>query len=54
METRIHRKAKPPTDRRTDALAELGIRVVRFTNLEVMETFEGVCERIATVLRSAP
>jgi len=37
---------------RTDSLAMLGLRVIRFTNAEVMECFEGVCERIKTSLQS--
>ena len=36
---------------RTDVLGQSGIRVVRFTNLEVVEQFEGVCEKIRTTLR---
>ena len=36
---------------RTRALAELGLDVLRFTNVEVMENFEGVCESIRTRLR---
>ncbi len=35
---------------RSAALARLGIRVVRFTNMEVMQNFEGVCSEIARVL----
>ena len=31
---------------RTDKLKTLGLRVLRFTNAEVMEQFEAVCERI--------
>jgi very-short-patch-repair endonuclease len=31
---------------RTAALAALGLRVIRFTNTEVMQQFEAVCERI--------
>jgi very-short-patch-repair endonuclease len=33
-------------DARTEALALQGIRVIRFTNLEVMQQFDGVCARI--------
>jgi len=37
----------PRRDRaRTAALEASGIRVLRFTNLEVMQNFESVCERI--------
>ena len=35
---------------RSAALARLGIRVVRFTNVDVMQSFEGVCSEIARVL----
>jgi very-short-patch-repair endonuclease len=36
--------------RRTEELALLGIRVIRFDNLEVMQQFEGVCARIDEAL----
>jgi len=36
--------------RRTETLALQGIRVIRFTNLEVMQQFEGVCARIEEAL----
>jgi very-short-patch-repair endonuclease len=32
--------------RRTDVIGKLGLRVMRFTNLEVMTEFDAVCERI--------
>jgi very-short-patch-repair endonuclease len=35
---------------RTAALTRLGLRVIRFTNAEVMEQFEGVCSRIELAL----
>ena len=35
---------------RTAALAALNLRVIRFTNLEVREQFEGVCARITQAL----
>lgn len=35
---------------RTAALAALGLRVIRFTNAEVMQQFEAVCERIERLL----
>ena len=35
---------------RTAALEAQGIRIVRVTNLEVMDQFEGVCQRIMEVL----
>jgi very-short-patch-repair endonuclease len=36
--------------RRTKVLGAEGIRVLRVTNLEVMEEFEGVCQRIRDAL----
>ena len=36
--------------RRTAALAALNLTVLRFTNAEVMEQFEGVCARIEQAL----
>jgi len=36
---------------RTADLASRGNTVLRFTNLEVMEQFEGVCQRIGDALR---
>jgi very-short-patch-repair endonuclease len=35
---------------RTQMLEAQGIRVIRFSNLEVMEQFEGVCQRITEAL----
>jgi len=37
--------------RRTESLEEEGIRVVRFTNTDVMQSFEGACAAILNVLR---
>jgi very-short-patch-repair endonuclease len=37
---------------RTAALAALDVRVIRFTNLEVREDFEGVCTRIGEALKA--
>jgi very-short-patch-repair endonuclease len=37
---------------RTASLAQLGVRVVRFTNEDVMQRFEGVCCEILRVLRT--
>ena len=37
--------------RRTAALQALGVRVVRFTNEDVMQRFEGVCMEIQRALR---
>ena len=36
---------------RTAALGALGVRVIRFTNEDVMQRFEGVCMEIARALR---
>jgi very-short-patch-repair endonuclease len=36
---------------RTAALERLNVRVIRFTNLEVREQFEGVCGRIREAMR---
>ena len=41
-------------ERRTAELAGLGIRVLRLTNLEVMQTFEGVCAKIQDALEAKP
>jgi very-short-patch-repair endonuclease len=40
--------------RRTAALEAEGIRVLRVTNLEVREEFEGVCQRIRDALTRVP
>jgi very-short-patch-repair endonuclease len=37
---------------RTAALKSEGIRVIRVTNLEVMEQFEGVCQKIVQALKT--
>jgi very-short-patch-repair endonuclease len=42
--------AKSYDGRRTADLASRGITVLRFTNLEVMQQFEGVCQRIRDAL----
>ncbi|MGQ0651077.1 MAG: endonuclease domain-containing protein [Betaproteobacteria bacterium] len=47
-------KGQSSDQTRTELLALLGIRIIRFTNLEIAESFEGVCEQISTALRSAP
>ena len=39
-------------DARTVALGMRGIRVIRFTNLEVSENFEAVCAAIAAALKT--
>jgi very-short-patch-repair endonuclease len=41
-------------ERRTEVLGRLGIRVLRFTNREVIEQFPGVCEKILQALREPP
>ena len=38
--------------RRTDALEARGVHVIRFTNQEVMQQFEAVCQRIDEALKS--
>jgi very-short-patch-repair endonuclease len=40
--------------RRTTALEAQGIRVVRFTNADVMQNFAAVCEQIARALNDQP
>jgi very-short-patch-repair endonuclease len=37
---------------RTEALERQGLRILRFTNLEVSEQFEGVCQRIQLALKT--
>jgi very-short-patch-repair endonuclease len=39
-------------ERRTLQLVQDGLRVIRFTNAEVLENFEGVCGRIAEALKN--
>jgi very-short-patch-repair endonuclease len=39
---------------RTAELRSEGVRVLRFTNLEVMKNFSGVCERILEELQKSP
>jgi very-short-patch-repair endonuclease len=39
---------------RTDALATGGVRVMRFTNTDVLENFEAVCAAIAVALVETP
>ena len=38
---------------RTKNLENLGIRVLRFTNLEVLQQFRSVCERIDAVIKNS-
>ncbi len=38
--------------RRTDALEAQGVRIIRFTNLEVTQRFEAVCQRIKEALKT--
>ena len=44
-------KAERADARRTSALELEGLRVVRFTNEDVMQRFEGVCGEILVALR---
>src|SRR5262245_47568425 len=44
-------KAQRYDERRTTDLRAYGVRVVRFTNLEVMQDFEAVCAAILKTLR---
>ena len=39
---------------RTTHLESEGIRVLRFSNIEVMEEFEGVCQKIDAALKPKP
>jgi very-short-patch-repair endonuclease len=39
---------------RTDALKTRGVRVMRFTNTDVLENFEAVCAAIAVALAETP
>ena len=39
---------------RTEKLESLGIKVIRFSNLEVLECFDGVCARILEELAIPP
>lgn len=39
---------------RTEKLAALGLRVLRFTNAEVMQQFDAVCERITQEITAKP
>ena len=41
-------------ERRTVSLRAEGVRVLRVTNLEVMEQFEGVCQKIQDALTLVP
>jgi len=47
-------RAQRYDESRTVALHARGIRVVRFTNADVLENFEAVCGVIATVLAQSP
>ena len=37
-------------EKRLEILQEFGLRVIRFSNLDVMKEFEGVCQRIKDAL----
>jgi very-short-patch-repair endonuclease len=39
-------------EKRTAALASDGIRIIRFTNVDVMTNFEAVCERVEEALKT--
>jgi very-short-patch-repair endonuclease len=47
-------KGQASDQHRAQILATLGMRIIRFTNLEVAENFEAVCEQVSKALRSAP
>lgn len=51
-DTHFDEEGKLRDERRTAQLALKGIRVIRFTNREVMQQFEGVCASIDEALRS--
>ena len=40
-------------ERRTAALGQLGVRVLRFTNDEVLGNFEAVCDKIVEAVRKS-
>ena len=44
-------KGKAADLQRTDYLKEIGLTVLRFSNLDVMRNFRGVCERIDLVVK---
>ena len=50
MATVISPSAESYDGRRTADLASRDITVLRFTNLEVMQQFEGVCQHIRDAL----
>ena len=39
-------------ERRTGAIGQLGVRIVRFTNEEVFNNFDGVCGKMLEALRA--
>jgi very-short-patch-repair endonuclease len=43
-------RAEKYDEHRTEELAMLGVQVIRFTNTDVMQNFEAVCQRIEQVL----
>jgi very-short-patch-repair endonuclease len=47
-------RAQRYDEKRTAALALQDIRVIRFTNLEVLQNFESVCAIVATALKAPP
>lgn len=53
-ETHMNPEAERYDAERTSRLNELGIRVVRFTNAEVLEDFPGTCEKIENLMKNDP
>lgn len=51
-DTHFSDAAEERDTRRTGALEALGLRIIRFTNLEVRDSFEGVCLRILEALKT--
>jgi very-short-patch-repair endonuclease len=49
-DSHFNERAERYDQSRTAALASQGIRVVRVTNADVMQNFEGVCARIMQIL----
>ena len=47
-------RAQKYDQERTADLTALGVRVLRVTNLEVMQSFEGVCAKIAEAIEAKP
>ena len=47
-------RAQQYDERRTENLEEEGVRVVRFTNTDVLQNFEGVCAEILRIVSPKP